>query len=201
MPNISALIFDLGGVLIDWNPAYLYSKIFSREEDMNYFLENICTMEWNEEQDAGRSINDGVAILIDKYPQYKYEIEAYYNRWTEMLGGCFDENVELLYRLKKIDHIQLYALTNWSAETFTIARNKYPFLGLFEGIVVSGFEKTKKPDKKIFDVLLDRYNLNPESSLFIDDNSRNIESASSLGIHTIHYSPSVDLVRKIEQYI
>ena len=131
MPNKKTIIFDLGGVLIDWNPKYLYRQIFDEEDDVNFFLENICTMSWNEEQDAGRSWTEATAHKVLEYPQFAEPIKAYHSRWDEMLGGPINDSVKILDTLKQSDNFNLYALTNWSSETFPLALDKFDFLGWF----------------------------------------------------------------------
>jgi 2-haloacid dehalogenase len=190
---ISTIIFDLGGVLIDWNPAYLYRKIFATEEEVTHFLTNICTPDWNEEQDAGRSLQLATDILVQKHPEYESAIRAFYGRWEEMLGGPIQGTVDLLTQFHQEKRYRLYALTNWSSETFPIAQARYDFLQLFEGILVSGEEGIKKPDAKIYQLILDRYQLKAEKSIFIDDNLRNIVAAEALGINTIHFKSAEQL--------
>ena len=185
--KIKTIIFDLGGVLIDWNPKRLYKKIFAEEQEMDKFLAEVCTMDWNEQQDAGRSIAEANAILIEQFPEYENEIKAYYGRWEEMLGGAIEGTVAILKYLKNKTNYRLYALTNWSAETFPIALERFDFLQLFEGILVSGKEGLKKPDLRIYQLILDRYEINPASTMFIDDNARNIEAAREVGIDAVHF--------------
>ncbi len=183
---IKNIIFDLGGVLIDWDPKYVYRTIFKTEEEVDWFLNNITTMEWNVEQDGGRTIAEANEILIAQYPEHADNIKIYYDRWEEMLGGPIEENVALFKELKDSEKYKMVALTNWSAETFPVAIDRYGFLGWFDGIVVSGVEKCKKPDRKIYDIILDRYDLVPSESVFIDDNKDNISAAQKLGIKTVH---------------
>lgn len=183
--TIKNIVFDFGGVLVDWNPRYLYENLFKNEEEMEHFLENVCTTAWNEQQDAGRPIVEATETLQAEFPEYKEMIRQFYDNWEVMLQGAFDENTQLLPRLK--DNYNLYGLTNWSGETFPIAYNKYPFFQNFKGIVVSGDEKLIKPDKKIYQVLLERYSLNPNECLFIDDNIKNIEAAKELGFSCVHF--------------
>lgn len=185
--KIEAVIFDLGGVLIDWNPEYLYRKIFSSEQEIKSFLTSVCTSEWNEEQDAGRSLEEGTALLLNAYPDYEKEIRSYYDRWEEMIGGVIEGTLDILRKLKQKDHLALYALTNWSAETIPIAMNKYEFFQWFDGIVVSGVEKMRKPFPEFYHLILNRYHLSAETTLFIDDNLRNIEGARAIGMHTHHF--------------
>lgn len=193
--NIDTIVFDFGGVLVDWNPRHLYKTLLDDEEQIEWFLKNICTDEWNLEQDRGRSLKEATEILKEKFPEHQTLIEAYYGRWEEMLKGEIAETVEILHELKK--KFKVYGLTNWSAETFPVALKRFGFLQVFDGIVVSGDEKLIKPDKEIFHVLLKRYNLLPEHSLFIDDNIKNIEAAASIGFHTIHFKSAEDLKHKL----
>lgn len=197
--RIDTVIFDLGGVLVDWNPEYLYSKIFKNDPyKMNWFLENVCTKEWNMEQDAGRSFAEACELLIKKHPEYKVEIEAFHKRWEEMLQGEISGTVLILNKLKRLNKVSLYALTNWSEETFPIAQRQYEFLKLFEGIVVSGTEKTRKPFDKIYQITLERYDLSAENCLFIDDSFENIEAARKLGINTLHFTEPQKLKDELE---
>jgi len=191
--SISTIIFDLGGVLIDWNPRYLYRKIFKTEQAIDFFLEHICPYHWNEEQDAGRSWQEGIEERVRLFPQYTAEIQAYHSRWPEMLGNEISENVDLLRRAAKNPSLQTLALTNWSAETFPIAQERFSFLSLFDGIVVSGVEKVKKPDPKIFEIMIERFALNPKACLFIDDNLHNIQTANNLGFKTVHFTQGTSL--------
>lgn len=186
--KVKTIIFDLGGVLINWDPKRLYRKIFDEEAAMEKFLAEVCTMDWNEQQDAGRLIADANALLIDQFPAFKSEIEAYYGRWEEMLGGAIEGTVNILNQLIQQDNHEIYALTNWSAETFPIAQARFDFLQLFKGILVSGVEKLKKPDPKIYQLLLNRYQLEASTSVFIDDSQRNINAALALGIDAIHFT-------------
>ncbi|QQL49038.1 HAD family hydrolase [Mucilaginibacter ginkgonis] len=185
---IKTIIFDLGAVLIDWNPVYLYRKLFTDETAMQHFLTNIVTSEWNEEQDAGRSLHEATELLLSQYPEHEENIRAFYGRWEEMLGGPIPETVELFRKLKASGNYKIYALTNWSAETFGIAMERYDFLGWFDGIVVSGEEKVRKPYPEFYQVLLNRYSVNPAEALFIDDNLRNVKAAKELGIPSIHFT-------------
>lgn len=190
---IDTIVFDFGGVLIDWNPRYVFREVIKDEEKMEWFLANICTDDWNVQQDKGRLLHDGTALLTESYPEHQELIAAYYGRWEEMLKGEISETVEILHELKK--HYKVYGLTNWSAETFPIARKRFPFLEVFDGILVSGEEKLIKPDPAIFHLLIERYALTPANAIFIDDNIKNITAADNIGFHAIHYT-SADLLRK-----
>jgi len=191
--EIKNIIFDLGGVLIDWNPKYLFRKIFDSEAEIDWFLGNICTYDWNLHQDAGRTWAEATQELIVQFPKYESQILAYASRWEEMLGGEISETVNILRELKQYKKHHLFALTNWSAETFPIAQRKFGFLGWFEGTVVSGVEKTGKPFPEIYHILLDRFGLNPAQSVFIDDSLPNVEMAEKLGIKGIHFQSPAQL--------
>ncbi len=193
MQKIDAVIFDLGGVLIDWNPRYLYRKIFQTEKEVNWFLENVCTPEWNEQQDAGRPFAEATAELIHRFPDQAVAINAWFIRWSETVGGAMHETVDILKILREQKQHHLYALTNWSAETFPWAKNNFEFLRWFEGIVVSGEEKTHKPKPAIYQILFDRYRVNPQQAVFIDDNINNIEAARRFGMDGIHFSGALQL--------
>lgn len=197
--SIHTLVFDLGGVLIDWNPEYLYRKIFSDPAERAHFLENICTQEWNEQQDAGRPIKEATEILIREHPSYEEEIRAYYGRWGEMLGGAIGETVVILKHFIESKAHRVYALTNWSAETFPIAQERFEFLDWFEGVIVSGEEKMKKPDPAIYRLLQQRYGIQPKQTLFIDDSPANIEAATKLGFQTIHFRHPQQLELELRQ--
>lgn len=200
MTKPETIIFDLGAVLIDWNPRYLYRKIFPDESKMEWFLSNICTPDWNEEQDAGRSFSDATDLLIKQHPEWEAEIRAFWLRWEEMLAGPIEGTVEILKAVKNSGEYKVLALTNWSAETFPVARSKYDFLGWFDGIVMSGEEKTRKPFSKFYRIMIERYNLIPESCVFIDDNLRNIEGGRQLGIAGIQFTDPVQLKESLKHY-
>ncbi len=187
MNNINTVIFDLGGVLIDWNPRYLYRKIFKTEEEITWFLENVCTAEWNDLQDAGRSFEEATDELVSKFPEHEEAISAWYARWQETIGGAIPETVELLTQIRNQKKYKLYALTNWSAETFPWALNNFDFLHWFDGIVVSGIEKSRKPFPDFYHTLFNRYQINPVNAIFIDDNYKNVAGARQVSLPTIHF--------------
>ncbi|MDA0196214.1 MAG: HAD family phosphatase [Bacteroidetes bacterium] len=184
---INTIVFDLGAVLIDWNPRYLYRKIFKEEKDMEWFLANVCSHEWNNELDAGLDMVKETRDLALQFPQFEAEIEAYYQRWEEMLGSQIDGTVEILKTIRDSGDYRLLALTNWSHQTFPITRQKFDFLSWFEGIVVSGDESLKKPDSEIYRVLINRYDILPSASVFIDDSKPNIDTAIRLGFSAVHF--------------
>lgn len=183
---------------MDWNPRYFFKEYFNDDERMEYFLKYIAEDEWNAEQDRGRSLSDGTEIQVAKFPEWETEIRAYYDNWTTMLKSDIPENVEVLRKLEHSEY-ELFGLTNWSAETFPYALENYDFFNIFNGkIVVSGTEKLIKPDPKIWKVLLDRYNLLSEESVFIDDNFKNIEVAKSLGFVTVHIRQETNLEQELK---
>jgi len=194
---IKNIVFDFGGVIVDWNPEYLFKDVFIDKSELDHFLENICTPDWNEKQDAGRSLSEAIRTLQERHPKYRDEIRLYYDEWTTMLGGPIEQNVALLQPLKK--NYRIFGLTNWSAETFPIAYDLYPFFGEFEGIVVSGEERLAKPDEQIYLLLLERYGLSAAECLFIDDNARNIKAAKALDFHTLYLKDDVCLKEKLIQ--
>lgn len=193
MPEIKTIIFDLGGVLVDWNPDYVYKTIFENEDEMKWFYENICTPHWNEEQDAGRPIEEATEQLVKEFPDHEHNIRAYYGRWEEMLHGPIHDTVEIFAELKASDKYKLLALTNWSAETFPIALERFDFLHWFHGRVVSGEEKTRKPFLDIYETIIRRFNVDPHSAVYIDDNPRNLHPARDLGMYTIHFQDPAQL--------
>ena len=194
---INTIIFDLGAVLIDWNPRYMYRNIFSDENEMEHFLTNITTSDWNEEQDAGRSLQEGTEFLVNKHPEHEENIRAFYGRWTEMLGEPLHDVVEIFRQLKACGKYKIYALTNWSAETFPVALERFEFLNWFDGIVVSGTEKMRKPTPEFYHILLDRYQVKADEAVFIDDNHRNILAAEKIGIHCIHFTSAEQLEKEL----
>jgi 2-haloacid dehalogenase len=196
--NTNTIIFDLGGVLIDWNPAYVFDKLIEDEEKRRQFFAEICTSAWNEEQDAGRSLQEATQLLVDQYPEWQEYIEAFYGRWEEMLGGPIHETVDIFRQLKESNRYKLYALTNWSAELFPVALRKYDFLHWFDGRLVSGEEKTRKPFPEIYQLTVDRFNINKAEALFIDDNVRNAEAAQAFGIPTIRFQSPAQLREELE---
>ncbi len=184
---IHTIVFDLGGVLVDWNPRYLFRSIFDDEKDMEYFLTHVCNQEWNEKQDAGRSFAEGQKEVAEKFPHYKEQIDAYYRRWPETLGQPIAGTVKILEELAATKKYQILALSNWAAETFHFARARFEFLKIFEGILVSGEERLIKPDARFFNLLVERYNVVPSKSVFIDDVEKNILGAQKLGFQTIQF--------------
>ncbi|HZY77950.1 MAG TPA: HAD family phosphatase [Cyclobacteriaceae bacterium] len=197
--KIDTVVFDLGGVLIDWNPRYLYRKIFKTEDEITWFMTNICTSEWNDLQDAGRSFADATEELVKKHPQHELPIRAWYGRFPETISGAIQPTVDVLTKIRDKKAHRLYALTNWSAESFPWAQQNFEFLSWFEGIVVSGVEKTRKPFPEIYELLLKRYSIDPARAVFIDDNIKNIKAANEAGLHTIHFTHAADLEEQLQR--
>lgn len=199
MIKIKNIIFDLGAVLIDWNPDYVFKDVFKDDEKLAWFYREICTMDWNENQDAGYPLAQATEERVALFPQYEDWIRMYYGRWEEMLGEAIEGTVQLLKQCVDDPELKVVALTNWSAETFPVALKKFDFLQWFEGIVVSGDEMTRKPFPEIYHTTLNRYNLKAEESLFIDDNKRNIEAARALNINCIHFKSPDQLEQELQK--
>ncbi len=198
MKQIKNIIFDFGGVLVEWNPRYFYRTYFKTEEEMEYFLGNVCTTEWNTMQDAGRPLEEGVRLMIEQHPEYQDAIEHYYAEWETMLHSDIPETAELLREVKAAGY-GVYGLTNWSAETIGSAFRRYDFFKLFEGIVISGVEKLIKPDHRIYRLLLERYGLTAEECVFIDDNPANIAAAEELGIRGILFTDAASARAQLQE--
>jgi len=197
-PRRRIVVFDIGGVLLDWNPRHLYRKLFPGDERaMEDFLINVCTVEWNERQDAGRTFAEAHAELLPRHSDKWPLIEAFGRRFDEMIAGPIEGTVEILADLKRAG-VPRYALTNWSAETYPPARERFAFLSWFDGIVVSGEEGVIKPDPRIYQILLDRYGITADEAVFIDDNPGNAAAATALGIHGIHFRSPELLRRELE---
>jgi len=185
---IDTIIFDLGGVLIDWNPAYVFNAAIPNEEDRKYFFEQVCTHDWNEEQDAGKPIQVATEERVLLFPEWEPHIRSFYGRWEEMLGDSIEGTVKIFNQLREMPHLKMYALTNWSHETFPVALNRFEFLHRFDGILVSGEEKTRKPFPEIYQLLFNRFNIIPERAVFIDDNLRNIKAGEAFGLEVVHFT-------------
>ncbi|MEJ5147097.1 MULTISPECIES: HAD family hydrolase [unclassified Sphingobacterium] len=194
---IKAVIFDIGGVLLDWNPRYVYRDIFPQIDQMEWFLENVCSTDWNLQQDRGRSFKEGMYVLKKQYPNFENEIDVFWKRWPEMLKGEIIGTVAILQELKK--NYEVYGLTNWSSETFPLVKNRFDFIADFDGIIVSGEEGYIKPDEKLYKILLEKYNLRATECIFIDDNSENIKASVKLGFVAIHFTNSIALTVKLKK--
>lgn len=191
-PRITTVVFDLGGVLIDWNPRYLYRKLMA-EDDIEAFLSEVGFFAWNHAQDGGGPWRDAVEALATQYPHRRELIAAFPARFPETLGGPIEKTVALLDELHRGGTTRLLALTNWSSETFPVARATFGFLERFEGIVVSGDEGVAKPDAALFRTLLDRYTLVAPETVFIDDSPVNVEAAAKLGLVALPFTDADQL--------
>ena len=199
--KIDTIIFDLGGVLIDWNPEYVFLDVFNGDrEKMQWFFDTICTSNWNENQDAGYPMVQATEERVALFPEYEKEIRMFYGRWVEMLGDAITGTVDTLKKLIDSKDYKIVALTNWSAETFPIALERFEFLHWFEGIIVSGEEKTRKPFNDIYNLTLERFNIKAENAIFIDDNLRNIEAANNLGINGIQFESPEQLIINLKTF-
>jgi 2-haloacid dehalogenase len=187
MNSKQAVVFDLGGVLIDWNPRHLYRKMFNGDDEaMERFLSEICTSEWNARQDEGRSFAEATEELIARHPDQAELIRAFFDRWPEMVAGAIEQTVEILAELKRAGH-DIYALSNWSAETFPLARGRFQFLDWFDFTVISGAVGLAKPSREVFDFLLAKTGRRAEECVFIDDSTANVAAARELGFDAIHF--------------
>ena len=198
---VKTIIWDLGGVLIDWQPTYVFDeRYFESPAKRDYFFQQVCTSDWNENQDAGYPIAQATAEKIAEHPEWESAIRDFYGRWEEMLGGPISDTVEIFRALRATGHYKFYALTNWSAETFPIALDRYDFLHWFDGRIVSGEEKTRKPFREIYELILSRFNLDASETLFIDDNLRNIKAAEDCGIACIHFQSPDLLINELKNF-
>jgi 2-haloacid dehalogenase len=196
-PSLTAVIFDLGGVLIEWDPRHLYRRLFNGDAAaMEDFLANVCTPDWNRQQDAGRSFAEAEAEAAARHPDKLDLIRAWYRNFHEMIPGPIDGTVEILNDLRRRGS-PLYALSNWSAETFVSQSPRFDFLNWFDGVVVSGREKLIKPDPKIFRLLMDRDTIDPTRAVFIDDSPANVAAAAALGMHAVHFTTPDELRREL----
>lgn len=197
MASVDNVVFDLGGVLIEWNPRHLYRKLIDDEAVMERFLAEVCTPAWNERQDEGRPIAEATAELVAAHPDQAELIRAFYGRWEEMMPGLVPGTLDLLEQVRAAGR-RVFALSNWSAETFPFAEARFGFLGThFEGRVISGHEGVKKPDRRIYDLLIERYALDPGRTLFIDDVERNAEAARAAGWQAIWFRDAAQAAREL----
>jgi 2-haloacid dehalogenase len=196
----TTVVFDIGNVLLRWDPRNLYRTIFEDETEMEWFLGNICTPAWNLEQDRGRDWEEAVALLVKDHPKHERQIRAFHDRWPETVAGIYEQNVALLQKLREAG-VPNYCITNFSGPKFVLAQEIFPFLGGFDGVIVSGDERLLKPDHAIYHLLLDRYGLEAADCVFIDDSRLNAEAAQAVGMHAIHYpNEQVDLFAELRRY-
>jgi 2-haloacid dehalogenase len=196
--QIKAVVFDIGGVLLDWDPRYLYRKLFDDEQEMERFLSEICTLEWHDAHDRGVPLESSCAELAASHPEYAEEIYAWARRSEEMVRGPISETVEVLHELKEA-RVPCYALTNMELETYPQRVERFPFMHSFDGAVVSSFEGVAKPDAEIFALLLRRFGLEPETTLLVDDSARNVRAAVNVGMQAVEFRSATELRALLEQ--
>ena len=199
--TIKNVVFDFGGVLLDWNPRYFYRDIFKNDEKLEYFMKNIITPTWNSQMDRGRTFAECMQELAALNPDFDKEIMLYREGWEKMIKGVIPEGLKVFNAVKNSGKFKMYGLTNWSSETFPWAFNNFKFLQDLEGIVVSGEEKMVKPEKGIYLILLERYNLVPEETFFVDDNINNVEVALSRGIHALQFTGTEENLEQIAKVL
>jgi 2-haloacid dehalogenase len=195
----TTVVFDVGNVLLRWDPRNLYRTIFDDEDKMEWFLSTVCTNQWNLEQDRGRDWDEAVALLAQEHPDHEPSIRAFHERWEETVSGVIDENVAILEKLRKAG-VPNYCITNFSAPKFILSQQKYPFLAGFDGVIVSGDERVLKPEPEIYNLLLSRYGLKAEDCIFIDDSKANVEGARAVGMHAIHFTETTDLGAELRKH-
>ncbi len=196
--SIAAVVFDIGGVLLDWDPRYLYRKLFDDEDAMNRFLEDVCTLEWHDAHDRGKPAEVSCAELAAAHPEHREQIWAWTRRSEEMISGPIADSVEVLRDLKEAG-VPCYALTNMEVWTYPQRLARFPFMRWFDGSVVSGYEGVAKPDAEIFELLLRRFDLTPDTTLLIDDSPRNVRAASSVGMQAVEFRSAAELRRLLEE--
>lgn len=194
--TIKAIIFDFGNVLLEWNPRHVYRRFFQSEEEMEKFLHDVDFTDWNLQQDKGRPFAEGVSELSKQFPHYAELIQAYHDNWIHSIGNSLTGTIEIMKRLKKAGY-QLYGLSNWSAETFPMARRKYDFFNLLDDIVISGEVGAIKPEPAIFEIMLKRIGRPAAECLFIDDALANIEAARAMGFATVHFQSPEQLENEL----
>jgi 2-haloacid dehalogenase len=193
------VVFDVGNVLLRWDPRNLYRKIFDDEARMEWFLSTVCTSEWNVEQDRGRDWDVAVALLVERHPDLEMPIRAFHDRWHETVSGTIEENVTVLRQLRQAG-VPTYCITNFSGPKFVEAQKRFPFLASFDGVIVSGDERVLKPDPAIYELLLSRYGLVAGDCIFVDDSPANVEGARKAGMHAIHFREPMDLAAELRRY-
>ena len=194
----TTVVFDVGNVLLRWDPRNLYRKIFDDEARMEWFLSTVCTSEWNVEQDRGRDWDEAVSLLVSQHPDHEAPIRAFHERWHETVSGVFEQNVAVLEQLRRSE-VPNYCITNFSGAKFKEAQLRFPFLSGFDGVIVSGDERLLKPDPAIYRLLLDRYGLNAGDCIFIDDSEANVQGAREVGMQAIRYVEPMDLASELRR--
>jgi 2-haloacid dehalogenase len=195
--EIDAVVFDLGGVLIDWDPRYVYRKLFADPAAMEDFLGSVCTSDWHRAHDLGADITESCKQLALRYPEHRDMIMAWAERGEEMVAGQFDDTVELLSEVKA-SGMPCYTLSNMEPDAFAVRRDRFPFMGWFDAHVISGLEGVAKPDPKIFEILLHRHGLRPQATVFVDDQARNVGAARDLGLIALRFSSATQLRKDLQ---
>jgi 2-haloacid dehalogenase len=198
-PEITTVVFDIGNVLIEWDPRHLYRHIFATPEEIEHFLSTICTSAWNLELDRGKPFAEGVAELVARHPEQEAAIRAFDERWSEMAPGVVPGTLALMERLEA-RNVPLYAITNFSGEKFAVARLRFPFLDRFRGVIVSAHERLLKPERAIFELLLSRYRLKAQECLFIDDSAANVAGARAVGLAAYHFKDAAGLEQALVEH-
>jgi 2-haloacid dehalogenase len=193
---IDAVVFDVGGVLLDWNPRHLYRKLFADERAMERFLAEVCTVDWHDQHDRGVSYERSCAELAAAHPESAEMIWAWAHRSEEMVAGPIEGTLEVVRELKQAG-VPRYLLTNMEAVTWPQRLERFPFLRWFDGAIVSGFEGMAKPDRAIFELLLERFHLAAPRTLFVDDSEANLDTARLLGLETLHFRSPAQLRRRL----
>jgi 2-haloacid dehalogenase len=188
----STVVFDLGGVLVDWDPRYLFRQLLPDDAAVEAFLADVCSPEWNAAQDAGRSWAEAVREASERFPEHAELVAAYDERWWETIGGQIDGTVEVLDELRRRG-VGLYAITNWSAEKFDLTFPRFDWLAWFDGIVVSGYERIVKPDPRIFQLLVDRHGVDPRAAVYVDDVPANVDAARAIGMTGLVFTTTEQL--------
>lgn len=198
MSGVKNIVFDFGGVLVDWNPRYLYYPYFGDEQKAEWFLKNVCNYAWNIQMDGGKPFAEGIAEKVAEFAEWEEAIRIYHTRWVEMISGQVEGTASLLRRLKDAGY-RIYGLTNWSMETYPLIRDRYEVFSWFDGIVVSGEEHLLKPDAAIYRCLFERYGLSPEESVFLDDNADNVMASEALGMAAIRFESAAQAEQELRQ--
>lgn len=193
------IVFDIGNVLLDWDPEHLYRRVIASQDSRRWFLSHVCTPQWNHQQDRGRTFAEAVAERRALFPEWRSEIEAFHHRWPETVAGAIEGSVDILARLRA-QRVPCYAITNFSQEKFAVAQSLFPFLKTFDGVIVSGDERLLKPDRAIFDLFCARYALAPARCLFIDDVEANVEGARAAGMNAVRYENPARLARDLQSF-
>jgi 2-haloacid dehalogenase len=198
-PRAKIVVFDIGKVLIDWDPRHLYRTMFTDDTEMETFLREVCARDWILELDRGKPFAEAVTERIALFPHYEREIRAFDERWHETNRGVIDGSMAILHKLQG-NNVPNYAITNFSAEKFEGARKIFPFLDSFDGIVVSGRERLLKPDAAIYVLFLDRHGVAAADCIFIDDSAANVAGAEAVGMHGHHFVGAGGLARELRAH-